>query len=67
MNWLMLGVAVGGVLVGVAGVRGYVCRRVACADAGFAVGLRISGVMRNWGGFRALDDAGVGAGRLELA
>lgn len=67
MNWLMLGVAIGGVLAVVAGVRGYVCRGVACAGAGFAVGLRISGVMRIWGGFRVLDDAGVGAGRLELA
>ena len=67
MNWLMLGGAIGGVLVGVAGVRGYVCRGVSCAGAGFAVGLRISGVMRIGGGFRVLDDAGVGAGRLELA
>ena len=60
-------VAIGGVLAGDAGVRGYVCRMVACADAGFAGGLRISGMMRNWRGFRALDYAGVGWGRLELA
>ena len=60
-------VAIGGVLAGVAGVRGYVCRMVACTGAGFAVGSRIAGVMRIWRGFRALDDAGVGGGRLELA
>ena len=61
------GGAIGGVLAGVAGVRGYICRRVACADAGFAVGLRMAGMMRIWRGFRSLDDAGVGVGRLELA
>ena len=66
VNWRMRGVAIGEIFACVAGVRGYICCRVACADAGFAGGLRGAG-MCGIGGYFAPDDAGVGEGRLELA